>query len=421
MIALVTLITAVIITTLLWAQWQRWAEKKRRRAGTTSVAIGDGHTFAAGCLGIAGYMGLLFLLVWFAFDIVETSNLPGWANWAVAFGLIAGFFTFVYWATIGVGTSFALTKLVLDSDSIRLVHRGKSKIVIRWNEPWRLEQFADIHFRYRHLGERYTDYTLWMQLQQGKRQLLLCFDVADQRVGGFPPYEGPAEGYKGSELEDWLQAELVQRYAAELETKEAGKIPDLAVEAGQRPGERPSGQPDLALMSALNFTAEDLAQNRDGAYKVKQVAHLQRDRWLTMATYVVMALLFGWLSVRQVIQLAGGNTSDTTAAALVVYLLVVGFCSLMVFVSYADIRFGIQLKQIRGVITLQYYEQSGEYWLRIKDTSVPITKQVYEAFEDQTTYDLYFAHHGIGDADKTLMSAEKVWGERSKGQVADGR
>ncbi|MGB3714680.1 MAG: hypothetical protein WA996_09645 [Candidatus Promineifilaceae bacterium] len=408
MIAIVGAVTAVILGTLLWAQWRRWEEKKRRRAGTTAVAVGDGHTFAAGCLGIAGYMGLLFILVWFTLDIVEEADGPVWLNWVVAIGLLVGFFTFVYWASIGVGTSFALTKLVLDSEGIRLVRLDKLKTVVHWNEPWHLEQFADIHFRYRYLGERYTDYTLWMRLRQGDRQLILRFDENDERVGGLPPYEGIEEGYKGSELAEWLQAELVQRSMVDQGSKAVNNVPGLEVEAGQSPEQRPAGQPDLALMKALNFTDEDLSHNRDGAYKVRQVAHLSRDRWITMATYIVLALLFGWLAVRQVVQLTAGNSSETTIATLVVFLLVLGFCTLMVVVSYTDIRVGIQLTRIQGTVTLQYYEQSGEYWLRVKDTAVPITRQIFEAFEDQAVYDLYFAYHGIGDTDKTLLSAEKV-------------
>ena len=63
MTALIMLATAVILASLLWAQWRRWGEKNRRRAGTTSLAVGDGHTVMAGGLGVIGYMGLLFTIV----------------------------------------------------------------------------------------------------------------------------------------------------------------------------------------------------------------------------------------------------------------------------------------------------------------------------------------------------------------------
>ncbi len=418
MIAAVVVFTTLILVTLLWAQWRRWQEKKRRGAGIFALAVGDGHTFISGCLGVAGYMGLLFIIVLFTIDIVEEAVLPAWLNWVAVFGLVVGFFAFVYWAIIGVGASFALTRLVLNPQGIRLVRLDKTIITIRWDEPWQLEQFADIHLRYRHLGERYTDYRLWLQLRQRDRHLILQFDVDDQRVGGLPPYDSTEEGYRVTELAEWLQAEILHRCMIEQGSDAVSKFPEVTIDAKQPPERRSAGAPDqalpdqalpdMALMKALAFTEEDLAFNRDGAYKARQVAYLRRDRWLTLATYIVMALLFGGLAVRQVVQMVGGEMSETTAAAFVVFLLVLGFCTLMAFVSYADIRVEIHITRIRGTITLQHYEQSGEYWLRIKDTAIPITSPVYDAFEDEAVYDLYFAYHGVSVADKTLVSAEKI-------------
>jgi hypothetical protein len=408
MIAAAMVVTSLILVTLLWAQWRRWQEKKRRGAGITALAVGDGHTFISGCLGVAGYMGLLFIIVWFTIDIVEEAVLPAWLNWVAAFGLVVGFFAFVYWTIIGVGASFALTRLVLGPQGIRLVRLGKTIITIRWDEPWQLEQFADIHLRYRYLGERYTDYRLWFHLQQQNRRLILQFDVDDQRVGGLPPYDGMEEGLRGFEMAEWLQDEISYRFKLEQGSDVVTKSPEVTVDVKQQPERRASGAPDLALMKALGFTGEDLAFNRDGAYKASQVAYLRRDGWLTLATYIVMALIFGGLAVRQVVQMVGGESSETTVAAFVVFLLVFGFCTLMAFVSYADIRVDIHITRIQGTVTLQHYEQSGEYWLRVNDTAVPITGPVYDAFENQTVYDLYFVYHGVSDTDKTLVSAEKA-------------
>lgn len=401
-------IAVLILALLLWAQWQRWQEKIRRRAGSTTIAVGNGHTFTAGCLGIAGYMSLLFIVVWFTIDIVEEGIAFEWLNWVVAIGLLVGLFAFVAWASMGVGSSFARTRLVLDSQGIRLLRSGKTQVAILWHEPWQLGQYADIHFRYRHLGENYTDYTLWFDLQQKNNRLQLRFDTGSERIGGLPPYKGSGEGLQIVEMAEWLQVEILQHY--NLWDIPAGKEPDLSLAALE---DKPSsihttGSPDPLLMKVLNFSEEDLAFNREGAYKVSQLARLQRDRWLTLGTYVVMALLFGWLAARQVFQPATGESTETRVAALIVFLLVFGFCILMALVSYADIRVGMHVSQIKGIVTLQHYEQSGEYWLRIKDTAVPITRQLYDAFEDQAFYDLYFAYHGLGETDRTLVSAEKV-------------
>jgi hypothetical protein len=407
-VVVVGAIAFLILALLLWAQWKRWQEKKLRRAGITTIAVGGGHASAAGCLGIAGYLSLLFMVVGLAFDIVEESTAPGWLAWVVVIGLLVGFFAFVAWASMGVGSSFALTRLVLDSQGIRLTRSGKTQLVIRWGEPWQLGQYAGVHFRYRHLGENYTDYTLWFVLQQENKRLQLRFDTPSERIGGLPPYEGSGEGLEIVELSEWLQVEILQRHA--LSNMPAGVESDisLASKADETAGIYTAISPDPTLMKALNFSEEDLAFNREGAHKVSQLAHLQRDRWITLGTYGVMALLFGWLAARQVFRPAGSDSTETRVAALIVFLLVFGFCTLMALVSYADIRFGIHVSRTRGTVTLQHYEQSGEYWLRIKDSAVPINKHLYDVFEDQALYDLYFAYHGLGDADRTLISAEKV-------------
>jgi hypothetical protein len=331
-----------------------------------------------------------------------------WLNWNAVIGLLVGFFAIVYWASIGLGASFAPTKLVPDQQGIRLVRLGKTKLTIRWDEPWQLEQFADIHLRYRYLGERYTDCRPCLHLQQQNRHLILQFDVDDRRVGGLPHYDGMEEGLRGFEMAEWLQDEILHHYMIESGSDAAKISPEETGDANWQPERRVAGASDLTLMKALGFTGEDLAFNRDGAYKASQVAYLRRDKWLTLATYFVMALIFGGLGVRQLVQLVGGDSSETTIAAFVVFLLVFGFCTLMAFVSFADIKVDIHITRIRGTVTLQHYEQSGEYWLRVKDTAVPITGPVYDTFEDQTVYDLYFAYHGVSDTDKTLVSAEKI-------------
>lgn len=406
MVLAIAAATTLILAALFWGQVNRWQEKKRRQSGITTLAVGDGHTFVGGCLGITAYMGILFFVVWFTLDIIEETVSPDWLAWLVVAGLLVGFFAFVYWAGARVSHSFALSRLVLDAEGIRLVRRGKTVTAILWRDPWRLDQYAGVQFHYRHLGENYTDRVLWMALEQGSSRLLLRFDTTPEQIGGLPPYEGKSEGCHVVELADWLQVELTQRQRDRLPKAETSESNESLAEAGERLRSQPVRSPDPALMKALNFTEEDLVFNRDGAYKVRQLAYLHRDRWITLATYLLLALIFGGLAVRQVLNLIQDQSSQTTGPALVVFVLLVVFCALMVLITYADIATGIQIKRVRGTVTLQHYPQSGEYWLRIKDTAVPISAQIYAAFEDQAVYDLYFAYHGLGDQDRTLISAE---------------
>ncbi len=76
----IVLTTAIILTSLFWAQWQQWQEKRRRRQGAYSLAIDKGYIAIAGCLGVFGYLGLLFITLWLTFDIVEEATAPGWLN-----------------------------------------------------------------------------------------------------------------------------------------------------------------------------------------------------------------------------------------------------------------------------------------------------------------------------------------------------
>jgi len=122
-IVAVATITAAIVAALVWGYLRRREEKRRRKQGVVTIPLGAGYMVTAGCLGVLGYLGLIFVLTSLTFDLVEEVEAPDWSAWAVAIGLLVGFFIMVGWAVFGIGSSFAMTRLVVDKAiSAQLLH-----------------------------------------------------------------------------------------------------------------------------------------------------------------------------------------------------------------------------------------------------------------------------------------------------------
>jgi hypothetical protein len=320
----VTILTGLCLAALLWAQQRHRKERRRRKQGLVSVPVGSGHMVTGGCLGLLAYLGLLFVAVSLTLGLVDQVAGPDWLAWVVAIGLLVGFFLMAGWAAFGIGDSFALTRLAVDKEGMRLIRRGRPRTVIFWDKRWQLEQLA----RLRPVGTPAlggtTEYSLLMRLRQGHKELLLAFDVSGREAGGLEPYDGRQQGLQISDMAEWLRAEILLRHERwqdapdRSERVKAEKLDQLLPVA-----------PELALKEALEFDEAELAQNRDGKASASQSSVIRRDQKLTLATYLVLAAVFGAGGLYCLYRLLRGGSFQTVGPWLIVLLLTAGFCSLM--------------------------------------------------------------------------------------------
>jgi hypothetical protein len=357
----------------------------------------------AGCLGVLGYLGLLYLLLSLTFDLIEQVVAPDWSAWVAAIGFLAGFFIIVGWAAFGIGSSFATTRLVVDKKRIRLIRRGRTKTAIFWDRKWDLECLAHLQRASIQAFAGDTEYSLLMRLRQGKKELLLVFDVPGEEVGGLPPHDGPDEGHHIIDKAEWLRSEILFRH------ERWGKAPTRKQpDTGISPDELSTLAPDAALKNALHFNEKDLAHNRGGLASDSQVSSIRGDQKLTLATYLVLVTAFGTGALYSLNLLLQGYSFDTVGPWFIVLLLGTGFCLFMAMISRQHLRSKILIERVGGQLHLQYYRQSDEYWLRIGEEAFHITKQLFNALENEAPYHLYVARYGIGAQDAKLLSAEEL-------------
>lgn len=357
----------------------------------------------AGCLGVVAYLGLLFVSVSLTFDLVEQAAAPDWLAWVVAIGLLAGFFIMVGWAAFGIGDGFAMTRLAVDKERIRLIRRGRTKTVIFWDKRWRLERFARVQPVGNPALGGGTGYTLLMRLRQGHKQLLLAFDVPGREVGGLPPYDGSQEGHYIGDRAEWLQSEILFRHERWDEGPRKRQL-----DAAFNPDELATLAPEAALKDALDFSEDDLAQNRDGLTSNAQASSIRRDLKLTLATYLVLAAAFGAGGLYSLVRLLKGGSFDAVGPWLVVLSLAAGFCTLMAMITGQHLRSEILVERVSGQIHMQHYPRSDEYWLRIRNEAYPVTSRLNDALKNEAYYHLYVARHGISAQDARLLSAEEL-------------
>lgn len=398
-----TVVTVGCLVALLWGYQRHREATRRRKQGIVTIPIGSGYMVTAGCLGVLGYLGLLFVSVSLTFELVEQTAAPDWLAWVVAIGLLVGFFIMGGWAAFGIGSSFAMTRLVVDKERIRLIRRGRTKTVIFWNKRWRLERMARLQQVDSRVFGDDTGYSLLMRLRQGKKELLLVFDVPTREVGGLSPYEGPQEGLHIIDQAYWLRSEILFRHER-WEEAPGGKQRDTGI----NPDDLSVLPPAAALKGAFHFSEEDLIQNHDGLASIPQVSSIRRDQRLSLATYLALAAAFGAGALYSLIRLLQGGSFDAFGPWLVVLLLATGFCLLMAMVGRQHLRSEILIERLSGQIHLQHYRQSDEYWLRIGDEAYHITKQMHDALQNEAYYHLYVARHGIGAQDAQLLSAEEL-------------
>ncbi len=102
-----------------------------------------------------------------------------------------------------------------------------------------------------------------------------------------------------------------------------------------------------------------------------------------------------------------GNSSTSDKIVLVAFFLFIALiCFVLASSVFDEYRKGYAVMKVQGEITLNYYQESDGYWLRIYATGIPVSSNTYRLFEAGHYYNLYFIAPFFSE--RILIAAEKL-------------
>ena len=162
-----------------------------------------------------------------------------------------------------------------------------------------------------------------------------------------------------------------------------------------------------ALMTAMQFSEADLAENRRGALSPKQAARLQssRQRQLIVALVLFVSLVIAATVLIYTGQRSGNPILGLAGAALIlINAVVVGTMGRGYMRVGGDLRPGnIEVLAGHSERVLQRGRQRDNYLIRIDGASLRVTQEIFLGFQHERPYRVYRApHSGL------LLSAEPL-------------
>jgi hypothetical protein len=410
---LAALIAAAAIGALLWGRHRAAELRRLRRKGVAIIPADDGYVVASGCLGALGFFALLFVTVALSFDLVERMEATDWLAWVFAIGLIAALITSVVWSVVRVGRGLAAVRLRVDGEGIALYRWRRSERLIRWHRPWQLKRWAVVVPSSSAVDRGAAEWTLRLQLRQGRTVLTLDLDMGSAEAGGLPPFEGgvPEAIVAVSDDAAWLYDEILRRQRigrSEVEAGGSGEGLDLAS------GWTPSA-PGAALMAAFDFDADALDRNRSGALSQPQRAALRSDRNASAITYAVLGTLSLAGALYGLMALLRGTPFSSVGPLLIVCVLLLLFCGLMALAVASERIDDVVVASVAGPIHLQDYAVRDERWLRVGERAFRLTGNQAETFVEGGVYRLYTVEQGPSHSALHLLSVEPLTQEGVSG------
>jgi hypothetical protein len=163
--------------------------------------------------------------------------------------------------------------------------------------------------------------------------------------------------------------------------------------------------PAAELMPLLNFTLDDLENNRSGKLSAAQQQHLKslQTRLLMIGSGVFFALAF-----LATLFLFGGQSASSGILTLIGFLLtglnaiVMGMFGRQWMRLNADLR-GDSIDMIGGKLEriLRPTGRINNYVLRVSQTDFAVNKDTFKAFQHEAPYRMYRTRHS-----RILLSAE---------------
>lgn len=164
--------------------------------------------------------------------------------------------------------------------------------------------------------------------------------------------------------------------------------------------------PLSALMSALNFSAEDIALNRR-----RELSAVQRDRLhgLQRRTLLITGAVFLLLAFVAAVAIYMGQRNQQIGFSLigvgltVVNAILVGFAARSILRIAADLREASPIEIYEGILkrVLRPTGQVNNYVLRLAGKEFSVDKETFRLFRHELAYAIYATQHA-----NVLMSAE---------------
>ncbi len=389
------LLALAVFFRLVRAYLEHKQEKNRRQQGSRRLILKD-ESDELGCL-LPGLTMIGLILIYGGLfpplDFQQSAS-PIWGAWLYSAALLWCLHRIVRWA-FGSSKNNASIYLVLDQAGIRNIQQGKAITDICWLNPWKLKQYAYAQAkRSSQFHENIVEHALLLELSQKGKRLLFRFESTGEEVGGLPEFERKHVPYQIPNGNQWLKVEIMRR---------AGIDGDQQMSESSSFDQLPA---DPALMKAFDFNQQDLLRNRQGMCPARQVSSdLHSSGGNTIGFFVVM-LVFAGLSAQQIWEAAAGGSANSDGYILGGFLLFLAlFCLSIGMAAFDEYRNGYHIKRVQGKITLERYEGSGQCWLRIGTTGIPVSAAQYALFEDKAHYTAYFIDPLLSN--RILVSIEK--------------
>ena len=164
---------------------------------------------------------------------------------------------------------------------------------------------------------------------------------------------------------------------------------------------------DNPLMSALDFTIEDIHANRSGVMSEKQLDFLRNERsWWRLLSVIILVAVPVLIAITI---LDGIYRQDTVASRIGIIGFIFVIAGALYFYSHSiwkqfheDVLEGCILSVEGGVKLRRYRERHGmKYTLLVEAMKFGIKWRAFNAFEDGGKYRIYYSKHS-----RRIMSAE---------------
>jgi hypothetical protein len=167
-------------------------------------------------------------------------------------------------------------------------------------------------------------------------------------------------------------------------------------------------QAKLALMSALSFTERDLRSNQEGELSDSQVERLRRERSAYLGRSAIVLSISPVAGIYAVAE--AGRLLHSAVPLLLLVALALGCYALYVWLRLrrldGDLRSGYAA-YVEGAArrSTSHDPTRGQhrYTLTVGDLRFEVSKRVYDAFEDDQRYRVYYTPNT-----QTLLSAERM-------------
>jgi len=166
---------------------------------------------------------------------------------------------------------------------------------------------------------------------------------------------------------------------------------------------------DTPLAHAFHFGMADLQDNQQGFISRKQRQHLIG---VTIATSILIGVLVVIAIIFLISQVLGTQPGWGLLGVVIIAILVLGFVGGLTAVAglrWQEVLHDVRANRVQSITgrvrssSYKPHEKSAKYYITIGEETLSVTEQQQQAFETDSTYQLYIAPHA-----RVILSAEVI-------------